>query len=334
MIYPWLQTQWQQLVQTQRMGGLAHAYLFSGPAGIGKEDFAQASARFLLCQQNEAIEYPGCGHCPSCQLFDAKTHPDILIVEPIGASQTIQVDQIRSLIEYLSLKPHQAARKIAIIKAADRMNANAANSLLKSLEEPPPASMLILSTCHGSRLLPTIKSRCQQITFSVPDADISRPWLAARLEKEAQAELFLQLAQGAPLRAVELADVETMSQRTMIYDDLQALLAKKADVLAVVKRWTKLDTQIPLAWMRSFVFDMARLKVAEYPPAVNNPDFAQAFRQLCASMSLQSLLSYLAQVQNASRFAQGNMNRELLFEELLFNWVDLGRNKKHLVNTQ
>lgn len=319
-MYPWQQTQWQYLGERLQMDGLAHAYLLNGPKGIGKEEFAGDFASLLLCQNRDLSSFKACGKCHSCQLLVAGNHPDMKIVEPEGASQSIVVDRIREVIEYLSLKPHQGQHKIAIIRAADRMNVAAANSLLKSLEEPPSASMMFLSTCHPSRLLPTIRSRCQELNFPLPESDIARPWLASRLDKQEQAELFLSLANGSPLEALTFADGEMLEHRMSVFNDLGDLLENRSDAIKVASGWNKMDMATTMFWLWSFVADLSRLKVAEYPPLINNPDLSDSLRRLAQSIPLKNILSFQSRVENGNRFVAGNMNSQLMLEELLMHW--------------
>lgn len=327
MLYPWQQPQWQHMVSNVQHDTLAHGFLFSGPKGVGKETFADEFAQYLLCHQNVMGKDKPCGQCPSCLLIASGMHPDIKIIAPEGASETIQVDQIRELIHYLSLRPHHANHKVAILYAADRMNVNAANSLLKSLEEPPTASMLILTTCRPNSLLPTIKSRCQEVVFPIPDSEISRPWLATRLEKQDQSELYLSLAHGAPLAALELANSQAMEQRLQIYNDLSAIVEKHDEPVQVAGSWKKIDIAEVLYWVWSFITDMARLKVSQYPPQINNPDLSDRMRKLIKEIPLKNLVHYVSRVENAQRFVQGNMNQQLLLEELLINWSALKKAK-------
>ena len=149
-------------------GRLAHAYAFVGPAGIGKKRFAVELARCLLCERHGDQELDSCGQCPSCQQVAAGTHPDFIFVSPPEGKSILPIKLIagdkdtrgkEGLVYDLSLKPMSARRRVAILDEADWMNDEAANALLKTLEEPPPHSVLILIASAADRLLPTIRSR-------------------------------------------------------------------------------------------------------------------------------------------------------------------------------
>ena len=155
-------------------GGLASTYLFVGPEGIGKRRFALALAKALLCPNTAADPLEPCGHCESCRLFDAGNHPDLDVVSLPKDKSTLPLDLFigdkdhrnqDGLCHRISLRPFLGGRKIAIIDDADHFSAESANCLLKTLEEPPPRSLLILIGTSPSRQLPTIRSRSQVVRF-------------------------------------------------------------------------------------------------------------------------------------------------------------------------
>ena len=158
-------------------GRLAHAYLFSGPDGVGKRLMALALARAIVCHEQR-----GCGDCQACRKIDHRNHPDLHVLEPDGNS--IKIEQVRSLQKGLNLKPLEAPRKICLIEAADSMTLGAANALLKTLEEPPPYVLFIFATTEPNKVLPTILSRCQRFDFR----RISVPEIVERLKDICQEE--------------------------------------------------------------------------------------------------------------------------------------------------
>src|SRR4051812_16934528 len=126
-----------------RKGRLGHAYLFVGPAGVGKHTLARELARALLCE-TRGDSLAACGACGSCKLVDANTHPDLTLAARPEEKLELPIERIRELIEHLSLKPARGGRKVAILDDADDLNEESANAFLKTLEEPPPGSLLIL----------------------------------------------------------------------------------------------------------------------------------------------------------------------------------------------
>ena len=154
MLFPWTYPQWQQLVQRVTEQRLPHAMLFTGIEGVGKLQIAYQFAQSLLCEHPDDDHMP-CQQCRSCTQFDGKTHPDFHLLEPEEEGKAIKVDQIRELIDKFALASHYQRYRVAIISPAESMNLSAANSLLKSLEEPPKNTMIILVSSHSTLLPPT-----------------------------------------------------------------------------------------------------------------------------------------------------------------------------------
>ena len=150
-LFPWQVAQWQLYEHAIANNRLAHALLLSGPAGMGKNRFANFLAASLLCNAPDEHLYP-CNQCKSCTLYNAGNHPDINYIQPEDEGKQIRVELIRELIEFINLKSQYERYKIAIIDPAEAMNRSAANTLLKTLEEPPALSMLILVS-HRPELL-------------------------------------------------------------------------------------------------------------------------------------------------------------------------------------
>ena len=159
-------------------GRRPHALLIRGPAGVGKRQLADLITNSLLCETSTAA-LP-CGDCRSCRLLHGGVHPDRLVVAPAAPGKAVLVDQIRRLPGFLSLKSQYGAPKVAILPEADRMNVFAANSLLKTLEEPPGDSLLLLVAALPSRLPATIRSRCQSLHVPQPDRPTALEWLRHR----------------------------------------------------------------------------------------------------------------------------------------------------------
>ena len=162
-VYPWQENLWQQLAGRAQH---AHAYLLHGPAGIGKRALAERLMARLLCLSPSGLD--ACGNCKSCHLLAAGTHPDNFVLEPEEADKPIKVDQVRELVEFVVQTAQLGGRKVVLLEPAEAMNLNAANALLKSLEEPSGNTVLLLISHQPSRLLPTIKSRCVQQACPLP----------------------------------------------------------------------------------------------------------------------------------------------------------------------
>jgi DNA polymerase-3 subunit delta' len=242
---------WPELLPWQRpaaTGALAtratwpHALLISGPRGIGKRTLALNFARSLLCESPSA-EGLACGTCASCRYVAAGQHPDLQLVEPFTIDEdgevklldAIPVDRIRALIDWALVTSHRGRAKVAIIVPAETLNGAAANALLKTLEEPPPDTFLLLVSHQPGRVPATLRSRCRHFVAPNADTDVARQWLADR--KVACPATVLAQAGGAPLLALAMADPAWQGERAVW---LQALAKPKA--LSAVMLAARLDT--------------------------------------------------------------------------------------------
>lgn len=188
----------------------AHAYLFSGPAGVGKKTVAFAFTRALLCHQPHQGD--ACGHCRACRLIQKGNHPDVIPVEPAGSS--IKIDQIREIQRKTSLTPFQGSRQVCIIDPSEKMTAEAANCFLKTLEEPPAGVTFILISLQPYALLPTITSRCQQVSFQFLSlSQVSQGLNQLTGLDQEKAKLLAILAGGSLGQALTLAADGLLGER-------------------------------------------------------------------------------------------------------------------------
>ena len=250
---PWHDAQWTRIERSVRSGRVPHALLLRGGGGRGKAMFAGRLAAVLLCGSDAAP----CGECASCRLCEAGSHPDRIDVGLAEERREIVVDQIRALIHSVSLTARFGRWKAVIVDPADAMNRHAANTLLKTLEEPPGAAVFILVSSNHAQLLPTIRSRCQRIDFPVPDTAIALDWLRDRVPER---EAVLALARGAPIRAVEMADGGLLAVRAELDRSLDEILAD-GDPMAVAARWKELGRETVTRWLVDILADRVRRSV-------------------------------------------------------------------------
>lgn len=323
-LYPWQQTQWQTLMKNLTEGRLAHALLLTGPEGLGKNDFARLFGEALLCEQPESSGLP-CGACRSCKLNQAGTHPDLRTLSPLEDKKVIGIDQVREITCYLSLTAQHAGYKIVIITPAESMYVNAANSLLKTLEEPADKSLLLLVSSRASKLPATVRSRCQKITFDIPPKPEAINWLKNKLELAENYELLLDLAEGAPLSAVNLATESRLDERLTLLNDLEMVTNGQADPVKIAANWLKLGAKETLYWVYSWLIDMVRLKVAEKPPHLSNPDIQKRLTDMSSETELTQLYKRLDRVKEAMKLTEGSVNAQLLIEDILISWLPANR---------
>jgi DNA polymerase-3 subunit delta' len=247
-IYPWLEQAWEQLLGMRTK--LPQALLVHGPGGIGKLALAERFTQLLLCEAAGIPQAP-CGTCEGCRWFLAGTHPDLRLLEPESLarlrqsnqdpdedapavskpqkpSTEVKIGQVRSLDGFLNLRSHRGRQRVVLVHPAEDMNANAANALLKGLEEPQAQAHFILVSHRPARLLPTIRSRCVALPVALPDQLAAGSWLMAQGAPDW--EQWLAFAGGAPLRALEY----TSGTRESIARLRKALQAKDFETLGAV----------------------------------------------------------------------------------------------------
>ena len=181
--YPWQGRPWRKLQNQVQNKSLPHAMLLYGQSGLGKLDFSEALVRSMLCDQPDESGI-ACGNCQGCRLLAAGSHPDFCYVSTEDESQQIKIDQIRALNEFMELTRQCARYKIGLISKAEALNQNAANSLLKTLEEPPLGTLILLVSSNVGRLPATLRSRCQHVLFTLPKRHESSAWLRTHTRVE------------------------------------------------------------------------------------------------------------------------------------------------------
>lgn len=318
--YPWQLPWWQTLAARRGDNRMPHALLLEGPAGLGKRHFAECLARALLCTSPQKEGY-ACGRCRSCQLALADSHPDRLHVEPEAPGKQIVVDQIRAVGEFQVLTRTHAPHKVITIAAAESMNANAANSLLKNLEEPAAGTILLLIAERSAQLPATIRSRCQRISFTIPPRETVRAWLAQQLPDPAQADLLLALSQGAPLRALALAEGDALGQRAAVFGQWVDIAKGQRSPLGVALDYLKRDLGQVLHWCLGWTADLIRLHAAGAAAELQNPDLRAPLQDLVKRLDLPQLLEFHDRVRSALRLAPTSVNDQLLVEDLLIAWA-------------
>jgi DNA polymerase-3 subunit delta' len=258
---PWQREAWRRLAARRAQGTLPHALLLCGPGGVGKRAFAAAFAAALLCERVDA-EGMACGACRACRLVAAGSHPDRLALglelRDDGKPRTeIVVEQIRLLGERLAMTAQFGGLQIALLDPADAMNHAAANALLKTLEEPGPATVIVLVADQPARLPATIRSRCQRIEFQSPTAAEALAWLAQQGIAADTAAAALAASGGNPGLALRFAGDGSLAVRAEVAADLRALCAGRLSAVELANRWARADAERRLWFAAALIDDEA-----------------------------------------------------------------------------
>jgi len=331
-IYTWQKNDWSRLQELRKRP--PHGLLFKGSKGIGKFDLAMQFAQSLLCERPNESGF-ACGQCPSCHWFSQGSHPDFRLLQSEALSldgeesddfrpasgkkpsKQISVEQVRGLADFCGMSAHQGGRRVVVIHPAEAMNSNAANALLKNLEEPPHGLLFILVSHKPQQLLPTILSRCLSFALPAPDAASATRWLAQRgVKNPAEA---LAASGFAPLQAVQLDEQLGSEERDKL---LRAVRQPAAlDVFALAEALQKTEQVVVVQWLQQWSYDLNAMKLAgklRYHPGEEAT--IKKLVEPVAPLDLARLQSYL---QGAKREAQHTLNPKLFLESLLFSYRQL-----------
>jgi len=326
-LYPWQLESWQALHSLR--GRLPHALLLKGAKGIGKLDLALNFAQSLLCAR-PADDGLACGTCDSCRWFGQESHPDFRLVQPdvmavndeaeekAGGkkpSREIAVDQIRELSAFANLSAHCGGYRIVLIHPAEAMNNNAANSLLKTLEEPTEKLLFLLVTHKPQQLLPTILSRCLSLPIATPSPETGVKWLVQQGVKSP--EQALAQTGFAPLQALDWAESgEGAEERTILLEAIRQPL--RLDALALAE---KLQRGIPvhiIHCLQQWVHDLASAKMTGKIRYF--PEQSTLLAKLAQEVHIPALLRFQKELQDARRAAFHPLNPRLFLESLLISY--------------
>jgi DNA polymerase-3 subunit delta' len=317
---PWHDQQWQHLDKLLRENKLPHALLLSGSPGVGKQRFAMAFARYVMCE-NPGLSM-ACGECGQCLLNNAGTHPDLKMISPEEKAKQIKVDQVRELVAYLGHTAQQGGYKIVLMTPAESMNINASNALLKSLEEPAANTLLILISNASEQLIATIRSRCQLIHFPLPSKQQAINWLTPLMPSDMSVEAHWQEAGGQPLTALALHQSNGLERHSQYNQDLLAVISGQTSVLAVAQQWLDYDFPELLTWLSRHVSTL--ISYALTSDSDKPTQLEASWKNLLKKSDAKLLFLLLDRVNKLhQKISQGaNPNRQLALEALLFETCD------------
>jgi len=304
-VYPWLEAVDKEFFERFSDDRLPHALLLHGPRDTGKTQLASQFVASILCLENR---HPACGKCRSCQLLSSGAHPDRHVITFEENPKTgelrkeILVSQVRRLIGSLNLTNTISRRKVALIHPVEAMNRAAANALLKTLEEPPGATVLVLVS-HDTRRLPaTIRSRCQNLHVRPADPSVATKWLCAELNIAAeQAESAVMAAAGSPLKAASMIADGSIEHYQRVLSVLDDLRSRRTSPGAAVAELAAVDPELLWSWL-------SLLAASEVKVTINNPGLAKEV----------SLLQLLA--DRNRKLLPTAVRKDFLLQDWLIQW--------------
>src|SRR3989304_1075182 len=294
---------------------VAHAYIFHGPDGVGKKCVAMSFAMAINC-----AEYNGdaCGLCTSCRKISSGIHPDFTLLD--GESGEIKISAIRDVINGMVYKPLEAKKRVVIVNGAERFNISSSNAFLKTLEEPPADTVIILISSSPDMLLQTILSRCQKVSFSqIPPHIIACILMDKMGIEEEQAQFVAHMSDGSPGKAISLSSDDVQQVRL---DILNGLFTKSREnrgaVFELSEKFSKDDGSFynVLFWILTCLRDIIILKENGDSGLIINKDIGKTLAALKDRISLEKLLDAISQVKSAYKGQDRNMNRQLALDVL------------------
>lgn len=308
MTYPWLQDVEREFAERLQAGRLAHALLLSGPADCGKVALAKVFLASALCLEDS---YPACGKCRSCQLNASGAHPDghVLTFEENPKSGDLRkelvIDQVRRLTSALYLTNTISKRKAALVYPVEEMNKYTANALLKTLEEPPGDTALILVSHHPARLPATIRSRCQNLHVRQPDTATALQWLAeAGIAEQDEAARALQAAAGSPLRAQRMIRDGGTEEYARVSNTLEGLLRGAGNTGSAMAEIAQIDPDRLWSWISLRAASLTRQAAEQGGDAVTAADLQR-------------------QADRNRKLSRTPVRKDLLLQDWLIQWSRL-----------
>jgi DNA polymerase-3 subunit delta' len=304
-------------------GRLHHAYLFLGPEGVGKRTIALSLAKSIYCDE---ARNDFCGQCVNCARIADRNHPDVRLIKPLAGKKEISIQQIREVEKELNFRSFSGKRKIIIIDPAAIMNIPAQNALLKTLEEPPQDSLLFLLAPNGGNVLPTVRSRCLRISFApLPRGLVADYLISKRGTAPEKGRLLAAMSMGSLGTAVSLDGSALLDMRRGWIEALGSLGA--GDYRAAINAAEALSAEREeslqfLEWLESWYRDLLVYGITRDTAELINLDMLAQIEQHAAANTLEKLIDGMRLAAGATARIQRNLNRRMVFEDILVTAVE------------
>ena len=323
------------LTNALQNGNVAHSYLFYGPDSIGKKKLAFALAKVLNCNDTDPLV--ACNECESCLKIERRTHPDFFYLEPIKSTPAsreavIKIEVIRELQKKLAYMPYEGKKKVVIIDSVDLMNLQAMNSFLKTLEEPPSSTLLLLISANPNKLLPTLLSRCQGIQFHRLSSQDIRSIIQSQSQEEGETlteseiDFRVHRSQGSARLALteDIAKVEHL--REQLLEVLEKVSFDRIDIVfTFAKAWAKHTEEIQsvLNEFLGLIRDLALYRSGCSQSDIQNRDLSSKMIPIAETHSLKTWMDRFTTVRNTQIALAGNANVQLFLENMLIEFCEV-----------
>ena len=314
-------------------GSVAHSYLFYGPNSVGKKKLAIAFTKALNCKGVDPLD--ACDECESCMKIERRIHPDFFYIEPIKSTPTsreavIKVEAIRELQNKLAYMPYEGKTKVVVIDSAELMNLQAMNSFLKTLEEPPSSTILLLISANPNRLLPTLLSRCQGIQFNRLSYQDIRSIIQSQPQEEetlTESEIEFRVYRSQGSVNIALAeDIEKVEHlRKQLLEVLEKVSFDRMDIIFnFAKVWAKNTEEIQtvLNEFLGLIRDLALYRSGCSQSNIQNRDLSLRMIPIAEAQSLKTWIDRFTIVRNTQIALSGNANTQLFIENMLIEFCE------------